>query len=96
MDDEGILNLVINEDAPSEEEEDSEEVVTTSIDPQPSVSHAEAFRCFDIGLKWIRSLPEATPEVISQVVQLRELAAGKRESARKQPTILSFFGKNNS
>ena len=50
-------------------------------------------RMFDQCLTWLRFQPEATVSNTSTLVQLRELAAEKRESSRKQSKIDSFFSR---
>ena len=48
-------------------------------------------RMFDDCLTWLRFQREATVANTSTLVQLRELAAEKRESSQRQSKIDSFF-----
>lgn len=90
MDEQGIIDLVTADPAGDEsDEEDATDVVV--LHQQCPISNAEAARMFDRCLTWLRSQPEASMANTSTLVQLRELAAEKRESSRKQSTITSFF-----
>ena len=51
---------------------------------------------FDHCLTWLRIQPEATVSNTSRLVRLREFAAEKRESSRKQSKIDSYFSTDRS
>ena len=50
---------------------------------------------FDRCLTWLRIQLEATVSITSTLVRLREFAAEKRESFRKQSKIDSYFGRSS-
>ena len=86
------MDLVI---APAEDirdEEDADENAELSNQKEQClVSQAEAMQMFDDFLRWLRFQREATVANTSSLVQLRELAAEKRVSSRRQSKIDSFF-----
>ena len=57
------------------------------------VSNVDAMDMFDKCLTWLRWQPEASLSNTAILVQMREMAASKREAARVQPTIDSFFNR---
>ena len=88
MDEQGIVDLVLDK---KEEEENDELDVTV---PQATrVSSAEALKGMDAYLSWYQTQPEATASSVSTLIHLREFAAEKRASSKKQPSIASFFSK---
>ena len=88
-----MIDLVSSEDGEmmDEDEEEAGDLETTEQQLKCSVSHAEAFRMFDQCLIWLRFQQEASLANTSTLMQLRELAAEKRESSRKLTIIDSFF-----
>ena len=86
MGEDGIIRLVTHEE--QESEDDIEIVEKSAACP---VLNAEAMQAFDAFVTWLRPQEEATDVNTSMLLHLRELAAEKRQSARKQSTILSFF-----
>ena len=56
-------------------------------------SHVEAMQIFDHCLTWLRIQPEATVSHTSTLVRLRQFAAKKRKSSRKQSKIDSYFSR---
>ena len=66
----------------------AEEIPSSS---QPSVSDADAYQHLDGALTWLRSLPDATPGSVATLVQLREIAAQRRDASLVQSKISSFF-----
>ena len=73
---------------PCPEDEDDTNVVA-EVRKCP-VSNAEAMNMLDKCLTWLRWQPEASLANTSTLVQLREMAAVKREALRTQPTIDPF------
>ena len=89
LNDEGIIEIVLgNDEGLVDDDGDQVEDSDHSICP---ISNAEAMEIWERGLTWLRFQTEATPSKVATVIQLRELAAEKRESRRKQTSILSFF-----
>ena len=92
MDEQGIVDLVTASAEDMRDEEDADENAELSNrKEQCPVSHADAMRMFDDCLTWILFQQEATVSNTSTLVRLRELAAEKRESSRRQSKIDSFF-----
>lgn len=92
MDEQGIVDLVTAPAEDMRDEEDADENAELSNrKEQCPVSHADAMRMFDDCLTWLRFQQEATVSNTSTLVRLRELAAEKRESLRRQSKIDSFF-----
>ena len=86
LDEQGIVDLVsVAEGNECDEEENADENTQHSTQKaQCSSSRAEAMQIFDHCLMWLRIQPEATVSNTSTLVRLREFAAEKRESSRKQ------------
>ena len=97
MDDLEIVDLVsVTEGNECDEEENAVENTQHSTQKaQCSFSRADAMQMFDHCLTWLRIQPEATLSNTSTLVRLRELAAEKRESSRKQSKIDSYFSKSS-
>ena len=97
MDDQGIVDRVsVAEGYECDEEEDAEENTQHSTQKaQCSFSHAKAMQMFDNCLTWLHIQPEATVSNISTLVRLREFAAKKRESSRKQCKIDFYFSRSS-
>ena len=93
MDEQGIVALVSPGDEAHEEEDDDDELPETVRCP---ISHAEAMEKIGDVLTWYRFQPEATASHVSWLVQLREVAAKKRENTRKQASICSYFKKRSA
>ena len=102
LDEQGILYLVsVVEGNECDEEENADENTQHSTQKaQYSFSRAEAMQMYDHCLTWLRIQLEATVLNTSTLVRLREFAAEKRESSRKQSKIDSYFSRyivaNNS
>ena len=78
-----------------DEEEDADENTQHSKQKaQCSFSRAEAMQMFDHCLTSFRIQQEATVSNTSTLVRLREFAAEKRESSRKQSKIDSYFSRS--
>ena len=94
MDDQGIVEFVkAGPDGPQEITSDDDEHDVLIVE-QPivcPVTNAEAMQAFEKGLVWLRHQKEATSVNTATLLNLRELAAQKRESARKQSTIHNFL-----
>lgn len=90
MDEQGIVDLVL--DKKEEEEEENDELDVT-VPQATRVSSAEALKGMDAYLSWYQTQPEATASSVSTLIHLREFAAEKRASSKKQPSIASFFSK---
>ena len=56
---------------------------------------AEAMQMFDHCLTWLHIQPEATVSNTSTLVRLREFAAEKHESSRKQSKIDLYFSRSS-
>ena len=92
LDENAIVDMVTVDDQQEEEEEEDDEDEPSGI---PRVSNTEAMECTDTLLRWIRAMPNASPQIVSTLINLRELAAERRSSSQKQTSILSFFRKDN-
>ena len=88
LDDNGIVRLVTTDDQDEQKDEDEDSEELPEI---PRVTNSEAMECLNKVLSWIRAVPNASPQTISNLINLRELAAERRRSSRKQSSILSFF-----
>ena len=97
LDEQGIVDLVsVAEENECDEEEDADENTQHSTQKaQCSFSRAEVMQMFDHCLTWLRIQPEATVSNTSRLVRLREFAAEKRESSRKQSKIDSYFSRSS-
>ena len=97
LDEQEIVYLVsVAEGDECDEEEDADENTQHSTQKaQCSFSRAEAMQMFDHCLTWLHIQPEATVSNPSTLVQLREFAAEKRESSRKQSKIDSYFSRSS-
>ena len=93
LDEQGIVDLVsVAEGNECDEEEDADENTQHSTQKkQCSFSREEAIQMFDHCLTWLRIQPETTVSNTSTLVRLREFAAEKRESSRKQSKIDFYF-----
>ena len=88
-----IVDLVLDKEK-EEEDEDGKEFEKTVQGTK--VSAADALKGMDSFLSWYQTQTEATASSISNLLHLRDLAAEKRESSRRQLTINSFFFKGPS
>ena len=97
MDEQGIVDLaLVAEGNECDEEEDADENTQHSTQKAPrSFSRTEAMQMFDHCPTWLRIQPEATVSNTSTLVRLREFAAEKRESSRKQSEIDSYFSRSS-
>ena len=93
MDEQGIVDLVsVAERNECDEEEDADENTQhLTQKSQCSFSGAEAMQMFDHCPTSLGTSPEATVSNTSTLVRLREFAAEKRESSRKQSKIDFYF-----
>ena len=91
LDENAIVDMVTADDQQEEEEEDDEDEPSGI----PRVTNTEAMECTDTLLRWIRAMPNASPQIVSTLINLRELAAERRSSSQKQTIILSFLMKDN-
>ena len=99
LNDQGIVELVQDPIgvATDEEEDDVEhDNEPSSSHSEPVVSNAEAFHHFEKGLVWLGSMSDASPSSISTLVQLRDLAAKRRDATQVQTKISSFFKADDS
>jgi len=89
MDELGIVALIsVDDEKDGNEEEEEIEGPQSSKCP---ITHGEAMNSMDDYLTWYRCQPQATPANVPRLIQFREFAAERRESAIKQTSILSFF-----
>ena len=97
LDEQGIVDLVsVTQGNKCDEEEDADDNTQHSTQkPQCYFSRVEAMQMFDHRLTWLRIQPEATVSNTSTLVRLREFAAEKRESSRKQSKIDSYFSRSS-
>ena len=94
LDEHGIVDMVNNYDNDNEVDSDNEdEIDLVSEVHKCPVSNVDAMDMFDKCLTWLRWQPEASLSNTAILVQMREMAASKREAARVQPTIDSFFNR---
>ena len=78
-----------------EEEDANENTQHSTQKAQCPFSRAETMQMFDHCLTWLRIQQEPTVSNTSTLVRLREFAAGKRESSRKQSKIDSYFSRSS-
>ena len=61
------------------------------VEPQPTVSHAQAFHAFETALKWLEGQSDTDPFHLLLVRKWRDTAAQKRVQTLKQTTLLSYL-----
>ena len=61
------------------------------VEPQPTVSHAQAFDAFETALKWLEGQSDTDPFHLLLVRKWRDTAAQKRVQTLKQTTLLSYL-----
>ena len=93
LNDESIIGYVSKADDAEKDDEDVDEIEMD--EPEYPVTNKMAMDAFDTCLAWLQFQSEATAVNTTMLLQLRELAAQKRESSRKQTRIESFFKKDN-
>lgn len=92
LSDQNIVEHVTNQDNPTDDISDEEgEISMPVVNQKCPVSHKNAMDAFDTCLTWLRFQEESSSVNTATLISLRELAAEKRESGRKQSTIHSFF-----
>ena len=97
LDEQRIVYLVsVAEGNECDEEENADENTQhLTQKAQCSFSRAVAMQMFDPCLTWLRIPPEATVSNTSTLVRLRDFAAEKRGSYRKQSKIDSYFSRSS-
>ena len=97
MEEQEIVYLVsVAEGNECDEEKDANENTQHSTQKaQCSFSRAEAMQMFDHCLTWLLIQLEVTASNTSTLVRLREFAAEKCESFRKQSKIDSYFSRSS-
>ena len=78
-----VTGDVSRDNLDSEPEEETE--------PQPSVSHAEAFEAFETALKWLEGQSDTDPHHLMLVRKWRDTAAQKRVHSMRQSSLLSYI-----
>ena len=96
LDEQGIVDLVsVAEESECDKEEGADENTQHLMQKaQCFFSRAKAMQMFDHCLTWLRIQLEATVLNTSTLVRLREFAAEKRESSRKQSKIDSYISRS--
>ena len=61
------------------------------MEPQHSVSHAQAFDAFEIALRWLEGQSDTDPFHLLLVRKWRDTAAQKRTQTLKQTTLFSYL-----
>ena len=93
LNDESIIGYISRADDAEKDHEDVDEIEMD--EPECPVTNKMAMDAFDTCLAWLKFQSEAIAVNTTMLLQLRELAAQKRESSRKQTRIESFFRKDN-
>ena len=66
------------------------------MEPQPTVSHAQAFDAFKMALKWLEGQSDTDPFHLLLVRKWRDTAAQKRVQTMKQTTPFSYLAQPDS
>ena len=93
LNDESTIGFVSRADDAEKDDGDVDEIEMD--ESECPVANKMAMDAFDTCLAWLQFQSEATAVNTTMLLQLRELAAQKRESSRKQTRIESFFRKDN-